>query len=277
MTTTPKQLSRVAGVPRLKLPIWKAAAAQFFQGTEPTREEQRNGNKKSKVGLLRELAATDPTVRSWVIKFAADMRSRDARAQATEQGLVMPDKLGFVALFPGDRPDLTALARTVICMEKPNAEELLAKLQTLYPDGDPPDVAERQAAELQALAEMKPPVVTHLCNHCGEPHTKAFPRGNGSSTYWCDKHAPANPPTRRPVSNTCDFPGCTAPFLLDFDGVRRCWNHRAGQSERINTIPPSADGSPASYINDGGMNRGRGLPQGFGTGRPTFGPAKLPL
>src|SRR6202030_1499541 len=80
MTDTPRQLSRVAGVPRLRLPIWKAAAAQFFQGKkDPSRDEQRNNGKKTKVALLRELVATDPKVKSWLIQFAADLRARGAR------------------------------------------------------------------------------------------------------------------------------------------------------------------------------------------------------
>jgi hypothetical protein len=151
-----KQLSRVAGVPGLKLPIWKAAAAAFFTGQDPSRAEQQNQGRRTKVSLLRELAASDPAVRSWVIKFATDLRARDARQAAAEQGLTMPERLGFVPLFPGDCPGLTVFARRVICMEKPNAEELLQKLETLYPDGDPPEVLEMQTKELEALRNTEP-------------------------------------------------------------------------------------------------------------------------
>jgi hypothetical protein len=190
MTDKPRQLSRVAGVPRLKLPIWKAAAAQFFQGKkDPSRDEQRNSGKKTKVALLRELVASDAKVKSWLIQFAADLRARGAREMAAEQGFVMPETLGFVPLFPGDRPDLTVLARTVICMEKPNAEELLGKIATLYPDGDPPEVLERQMQELAALNVPKPEP-THGCNTCGfnnGPATRKI-EIDGKPVHFCAGH-----------------------------------------------------------------------------------------
>jgi hypothetical protein len=203
MTDTPRQLSRVAGVPRLRLPIWKAAAAQFFQGKkDPSRDEQRNNGKKTKVALLRELVATDPKVKSWLIQFAADLRARGAREIAAEQGFVMPETLGFVPLFPGDRPDLTVLARTVICMEKPNAEELLQKIATLYPDGDPPEVLERQLKELEALQAPKPAAVEG-CNTCGfsnGPATRTIEIG-GKAAHFCDKHDGKRPFQFQPVAD----------------------------------------------------------------------------
>jgi hypothetical protein len=181
-----KQLSRVAGVPRLKLPIWKAAAASFFKGKDPSREEQQNSGKKTKVALLRELAAADPEVRSWLIKFATDLRARDARHVAAEQGLVMPEKLGFVSLFPGDRPEFSVMTRRVVCLGLPNSAELLEKLATLYPDGDPPDVAERQNREwavVMAEIEKRQTRPGYTCDWCAGPWTRII---NG--THYCDRH-----------------------------------------------------------------------------------------
>jgi hypothetical protein len=202
MTDKPRQLSRVAGVPRLKLPIWKAAAAQFFQGKkDPSRDEQRNSGKKTKVALLRELAASDPKVKSWLIQFATDLRARDARQMAAEQGFVMPETLGFVPLFPGDRPDLTVLARTVICMEQPNAEELLGKIATLYPDGDPPDVVERSAREwAEFTAEMTrrqdTSKIQHGCNTCGFNNGPATRQIGGA--HYCAVHDGKRPGSYQP-------------------------------------------------------------------------------
>jgi len=215
MTNNTKQLSRVAGAPRLKLPIWKAAAPQFFTGKDPSRDEQRNQNRKTKVALLRELAASDPSVRSWVIKFTTDLRARDARQIAADQGLTMPERLGFVSLFPGDRPDLTLLARTVICMEKPNATELLEKLTTLYPDGDLPEVVERQAnewAEFEAEMEERqdPSKIKHGCNTGGfnnGPATRVIEIG-GKAAHFCDKHdgkRPFTPGQPEPTGSPAEY------------------------------------------------------------------------
>jgi hypothetical protein len=83
-----KQLSRVAGCPRLPLPVFKAAAEQYFVGKDATRTEQQNG-KKSKVKLLRELSTNDPAVRSWLIKFAKEYKADQTRKAAAAQGLTI--------------------------------------------------------------------------------------------------------------------------------------------------------------------------------------------
>jgi hypothetical protein len=86
--TTEKQLSRVAGCPRLPLNVFKAFAELKFIGKGPTRKEQQNG-KESKVQLLRKLAANDPAVRSELIKFAKEYQANRTRKLAAEQGLTL--------------------------------------------------------------------------------------------------------------------------------------------------------------------------------------------
>lgn len=182
---TTRQLSRVSGVPRFKLPIWKAAAAQFWAGKEPSRTDQQNKGHRTKVALLRELAATDPAVKSWVIKFATEQRGKDARQLAAEQGLAMPDVLG--------EPSVSDVDRLVRMLEA--GKELTA--EDLEIPGDPAEQARLDAAAVSG--EPKP--VTHGCNTCGfnnGPATRDI-TVNGKVCHFCDRHDGTRPYQAQPV------------------------------------------------------------------------------
>src|ERR1700757_5019810 len=76
-------------------------------------------------------------------------------------------------------------------MEQPNAEEWLGKIETLYPDGDPPEVVERSAREwAEFTAEMArrqdTSKIKHGCNTCGFSNGPATRQINGA--HYCDKH-----------------------------------------------------------------------------------------
>lgn len=164
-----EQLSRVAGVPRLPLPIFKAAAEQYFIGKEASRSEQQNG-KKSKVKLLRELSANDPAVRSWLLKFARDYKAEETRRIAADQGLT-------INAASANRP-LSLVDRMVAVLEAGQKPDDHFSTDELNSPADPEWEAVRAEidARLSRKAEMG-------CNTCGLPATHQI-----GGHWFCDRH-----------------------------------------------------------------------------------------
>jgi hypothetical protein len=171
-----KQLSRVAGVPRLSLPIFKAAADRYFIGKEATRTEQQNG-RKSKVQLLRQLSANDPAVRSWLIKFAKEFKAEETRKKAAEQGLTINEAA----------PDRTLplVDRMVAVLEAGQKLEDHFTAEEFASPGEPDPELEKLAEGYQQYVKtgsMKEPA-RHGCNYCGKPATRQI-----GATHYCDIH-----------------------------------------------------------------------------------------
>ena len=251
-----KQLSRVAGCPRLPLPVFKAAAEQYFVGKDATRTEQQNG-KKSKVKLLRELSTNDPAVRSWLIKFAKEYKAGETRKIAAEQGLTIN----------ADGRAVTDIDRMVAMLEAGQKLEDHFTAEELSAPAEPDPAHDALWAGYQTYLKtgsFKPSTPT--CNHCAGPVTHTLPRGDGFFTYWCDRHVPAVAPTRKPSSRLCGIDGCTEDWKTDFDGTKRCDKH-ANPAASFNSEPGRPDPqSPASYINSG-----------FGKSEPSTDPRALAL
>jgi hypothetical protein len=170
-----KQLSRVAGVPRLPLPIFKAAADRYFVGKDASRTEQQNG-RKSKVQLLRQLSANDPAVRSWLIKFAKEFKAEETRKKAAEQGLTINEAA------PGRT--LSLVDRMVAVLEAGQRLEDHFTKEELESPADP------KHGELWAgyqryvqTGSIKEQAVTHGCNYCGRPATRQI-----GTVRYCDQH-----------------------------------------------------------------------------------------
>jgi hypothetical protein len=133
----------------------------------------------------------------------------------------------------------------VACLEKGQKLEDHFTAEQLDAPGDPA----WDATYAEIMARIDRPV-THLCNQCGGPVTHTLPRGDGFFTYWCGKHVPTTPPTRRPGSRLCDVAGCKEEWRTDFWGVKKCYAHNEGALPG-NAAPAPYDPSPAAYINSG--------------------------
>jgi hypothetical protein len=176
-----KQLSRVAGCPRLPLPVFKAAAEQYFVGKDATRTEQQNG-KKSKVKLLRELSTNDPAVRSWLIKFAKEYKADQTRKAAASQGLTIN----------ADGRAVADIDRMVALLEGGQKLSDHFTADELNGAGDP--AWDAAVKEIEARGNRS---VIHGCDWCGFNNGPAVRQVtvNGRTSHYCPKHdgTSANP------------------------------------------------------------------------------------
>jgi hypothetical protein len=124
--------------------------------------------------LLRQLSANDPTVRSWLIKFAKGFNAEETRKKAAEQGLTINEAA------PGRT--LSLIDRMVAVLE---VGQSLADHFTADELNSPADPEWTEfLAEMERRQNAR---VQHGCNYCSQPAIREITIG-GRPVHFCDVH-----------------------------------------------------------------------------------------